>query len=101
MAKLHNHTERICLAEHKNIAAAKNDGYDPQGDDKVQNAKRSSEAAVRFADPLRQNSVLKNTVQHAICSDDRGIYSAASMSAPTTTMKVLRDAGGAKRIRIF
>jgi len=33
MAKLHNHTERICLAEHKNIAAAKNDGYDLQGDE--------------------------------------------------------------------
>src|SRR5437016_5771810 len=66
--------ERVRFAKDKDIAAAEQDRGNLEKDDQIENVVRGTELPVRMTEPLRQNPVLRNSVQHAVRSHNRRIH---------------------------
>ena len=69
-----HHAERVGLAEDEDVSAAQDDGEQLQAHDQVEHAVGSPEAPMRLAEPVRQNAVLGDAVQHAVRAHDRGVH---------------------------
>src|SRR6185437_16097774 len=68
-----DHAERVRLAEDVHVASAEQNRNHLQADDQIDDAVAGSVLALGFAEPVRENSVFGDAVQHAVRSNDRGV----------------------------
>src|SRR5262249_1728111 len=71
-----HYAECISFAEHKDVSAAEQDCRDLQDHNQIQDAMRRTKLSLRVPEPLGQNAVLRNSIQHSIRTDNGGINSA-------------------------
>ena len=71
--KTPHHAERVGLPEQIDVAAAEQDRHDLQADDEVDEAVGGAEFAMRMAEPIREDAVLGDAVQHAVRAEDGGV----------------------------
>src|SRR5690348_388163 len=68
-----DHAEGIQVCQKSHVAAADEDGEDLKPDDDIDNAVAGAESRMGLAEPRAENSVLGDTIEDAVRTDDGGI----------------------------
>src|ERR1035438_6182123 len=68
-----HHTEGVGFAQHDYVAAGEQDGEQLEDDDGIDEARGGAEAVMRLAEPIGQDAILGDAVEHAVGADDGGI----------------------------
>src|SRR6202030_1201556 len=86
-----HHAECVSFAEEEDISAAQDDGGDLQADNEVDDAIGGAKAPMRLPEPLRENPVFRNAVEHAIRPDNGGVYGSGKHQHADQHYECLKD----------
>src|ERR1039457_3989846 len=68
-----HHTEGVGFAQHDYVAAGEQDGEQLEADDGIDEARGGAEAVMRVAEPIGQDAILGDAVEHPVGADNGGI----------------------------
>ncbi len=86
-----DHAKRVEIGQEGDLATADDDGQDLESCDDIDDAVGGAELAVRLPEPVRQDAIFGDAIEHAVRAHDRRVHGSRQDERPDDNDKTVED----------